>query len=145
MNVDVRYVLISDYATMDHAGKLVVAGMYLEDIVVQQVPTIVSSLVFTVLAKSPASPVNLKMRLRAPSRAVVIEGDVTVGPSPDPEGRSVVGFQFAQLPLPEEGRYSMSFSEHGKDAEEIEIHNFRVLAGPIPSHLVPQQLKSSTV
>lgn len=143
---DIRFVLMSDFATMDQSGKFVIGGMYTEDMIVPELPTVVPILVFTVFARSPSKEIDLTMRIRAPSGAIVVGGDVILSPSPPQQGtdgRSIMGFQFNGLKLSEAGQYRMTLSLRSDPGNEIEIHDFRVAVGQIPEHLVAEDLKLS--
>jgi hypothetical protein len=70
--LNVRYVLLSDYATVDHTGKLIVAGLYTEDLVVPSLPALLSTLVLTVLVETPEKKLKLRLSIEAPSDVIVI-------------------------------------------------------------------------
>ncbi len=126
----IRYVLISDYATIDHSGKLIVAGLYTEDLVVPSVPTLLGSLVLTVLAEAPANKLAFQINLVAPSGAIVIGGGGEVEPSGVVDGaraRAILGFQFNQILLTEPGDYKLMLADASKPSELFEIHRFRLV------------------
>ena len=78
--LDVRYVLISDYATVDHQGKLVIAGLYTEDLVVQTVPSVLNSLVLTIVAETPAKQLDFVLKVETPSGKVLMVAGVQLPP-----------------------------------------------------------------
>lgn len=127
---NVRYVLVSDYATIDHTGKLIVAGLYTEDLVVPSVPTLLSSVVVTVLAETPETKLDFRLMIESPSGALLMGGGGQIGPVPHLEGsrpRAILGFQFNQIILTEGGDYKIMISGVADDAEKFEIHRFRLV------------------
>jgi hypothetical protein len=127
---NVRYVLVSDYATIDHTGKLIVAGLYTEDLVVPSVPTILAALVVTILAEMPDTKRNFRLTVETPSGVPLIGGGGEIGPAPYIEGsrpRAILGFQFNQVVLSEGGDYKIMVSDAGEDSEKFEIHRFRLI------------------
>ena len=144
---DIRFVLMSDFATLDQSGKFVIGGMYTEDMIIPQLPTAIPILVFTVFARSPTKDIDLTMRIRAPSGGMLIGGDVVLSPSPaqeGTEGRSIMGFQFNNLKFSEAGKYRMTLALRSEPENEFEIHDFRVAVGQIPEFLVAENLKLSS-
>jgi hypothetical protein len=127
---NVRYVLVSDYATIDHTGKLVIAGLYTEDFVVPSVPTILSSVVLTVLAEMPDAKRNFRLTVETPSGVPLMGGSGEIGPAHHTEGsrpRVILGFQFNQVILSEGGDYKVMVSDVGEDSQKFEIHRFRLI------------------
>ena len=127
---NVRYVLVSDYATIDHTGKLIVAGLYTEDLVVPSVPTILSSIVVTILAEMPDTKRSFRLMVETPSGVPLMGGSGEIGPAPYIEGsrpRTILGFQFNQVVLSEGGDYKIMVSDVDEDSEKFEIHRFRLI------------------
>jgi hypothetical protein len=136
MNVPlkVRYVLISDYAAVDNRGKLVVGGLYTEDLVVPSVPSVLGSFIITILAESPAQSLDFVLTVEMPSGKVLMGADGTVGTQPATEGarpRTLLGFQFNQVVLPEGGEYRILIADRANADEKFEIHRFRVVVDPV--------------
>jgi hypothetical protein len=130
---DVRYVLVSDYATIDHTGKLIIAGLYTEDIVVPVAPLFLSSLVITILAKPPASKVNFQLSLLAPNDSIIAGGGGELEPVESLKGsnaRAILGFQFNQIVLPEGGNYRIVVAETASPNKQVQIHDFNVVINP---------------
>jgi hypothetical protein len=142
--LNVRYVLISDYATVDHTGKLIVAGLYTEDLVVPSVPSMLGTFVLTILAEAPTQPLDFVLTVETPSGAVLIGGQGMIAPEPGTEGarpRAVVGFQFHQIVLPEGGEYKIMLARAENAEEKFEIHRFRVVVNP-QAHLAANAPRS---
>jgi hypothetical protein len=128
--LNIRYVLISDYATVDQSGKLVVAGLYTEDLIVPSVPSALGTLVLTVLAETPERILNFQLTVETPSGAVLMGGDGKISAGPNAEGsrpRTLLGFQFHQVVLPEGGDYKVMIADRDNVDEKFEIHRFRVV------------------
>jgi hypothetical protein len=131
--LNVRYVLISDYAAVDNRGKLVVAGLYTEDLVIPSVPSVLGSFIITILAESPTRPFDFVLTVEMPSGGVLMGGDGTIGTEPATEGarpRTVLGLQFNQVVLPEGGEYKIMIADRVNADEKFEIHRFRVIVNP---------------
>ncbi len=129
----VRYVLVSDYATIDHTGKLIIAGLYTEDLVVPVAPLLLSSLVVTILAKPPATKINFQLSLLAPNDSVIAGGSAEIEPAKSLKGanaRAILGFQFNQIVLPEGGNYRIVVAETASPEKQIKIHDFNVVINP---------------
>jgi hypothetical protein len=126
--LNVRYVLVSDYATIDHTGKLVVAGLYTEDLVVPSVPTVLNSLVLSILAETPSKTMGFQVTLESPSGTVVMGGDAEIAaPQETSIGtrpRALLGFQFGQVVLPEGGDYRIMIADRTNPTDKFEIHRF---------------------
>jgi hypothetical protein len=128
-SLKVRYVLISDYGTIDRAGKLVLAGLYTEDLIVPDVPATVSTFVVTIVAEAPKKTLRFSVRIVSPSDIAVAGGEGELEQMPVVEGaspRAVLGFQFQQISFPEGGKYRLLFTDVST-GDETEIHSFRVV------------------
>ncbi|QIO34656.1 DUF6941 family protein [Bradyrhizobium sp. 1(2017)] len=128
----VRYVLVSDYATVDHAGKLVIAGLYTEDMVVPALPAMFSTLVITILTETPTESVSFRFTVEAPSGAVAAGGGGKLDPSENLQGtrpRAIVGFQFNSIVFTEGGEYKLVVSDMDGPDRHV-IHQFRVVVDP---------------
>jgi hypothetical protein len=131
--LNIRYVLISDYATVDHTGKLVVAGLYTEDMVVPSVPSILGTFVLTIVAETPAQPLDFVLTVEMPSGKILMGGEGRIASEPGTEGarpRALVGFQFHQVVLPEGGEYKIMLARGENSEDKFEIHRFRVVVNP---------------
>jgi hypothetical protein len=129
----VRYVLISDYATVDHSGKFVIAGLYTEDLVVPSIPAVVSPIVLTVLLEGPERDLKLRFTVEAPSGSQIIVADGAIGRAIPTEGtrpRAVVGFQFSQVLFSEAGEYKVIVTNAENEKERLQIHEFNVVVNP---------------
>jgi|ERR1700751_4835676 hypothetical protein len=128
----VRYVLVSDYATVDRGGKLVIAGLYTEDLVVPSLPTLIGSLVFTVLAEPPKEKRKFRFEVESPSGLIVLGADGEIEPIPNRDGaraRAILGFQFGQAVFNEAGEFKVFLSTPDR-TERSEIHRFRLIIDP---------------
>ncbi|OKO87575.1 hypothetical protein AC629_13630 [Bradyrhizobium sp. NAS80.1] len=129
---NVRYVLVSDYGTVEHAGKLVIAGLYTEDMVVPALPAIFSSLVFTVIAETPAETTDYRFTVEAPSGGIVIGAEGRLAPLDNRQGtrpRAIIGFQFNGLVFEEPGDYSVVVASPDGSNRNV-IHQYRIVVDP---------------
>jgi hypothetical protein len=145
----VRYVLVSDYATVDRGGKLLIAGLYVEDLVVPSLPTLISSLVFTVLAEPPKERRKFRFEVESPSGLIVLGADGEIDPVPNMDGaraRAILGFQFNQAMFNEAGEFKVFLSTPER-TERSEIHRFILIVDPnvgIASPVQPTPEASTT-
>ena len=133
--LNVRYVLISDYATVDHSGKLVIGGMYTEDIALESFPFFLNTLVFTILIEAPEHEVRFKFEVLSPTENALYSADGEIRLTPSMKGsrpRSIVGFQFRATTVNEPGEYSVRLT-NSATSEQIEIHRFRFIQNPAPA------------
>lgn len=138
---NVRYVLVSDYAAQERGGKIIIAGLYTEDIMVESLPANFP-LNITVVAKSPDELTDYRMRILDPSGKQVISGQFAVVPgdkSKAGEPRSIVGFGLSNFSATEAGIYKLMVGRPDGQ-EEYEIHSFGIFIGQIPDELKPGKL-----
>ncbi|HEV7283896.1 MAG TPA: hypothetical protein VGN75_03490 [Kaistia sp.] len=130
-NFDLRWVMISDYSSQDETGKLVLAGVYAEDIVFAGPPPAIMPRVVATLCIAPKVPkFNVEYALiredGEPFMKVTgaLEGDGEVGR----RDRAILRIPFPEGPFPGAGTYLILLGD-GPD-HLVEAHRFEMSVTP---------------
>jgi hypothetical protein len=124
---DFRWAIISDYSNQDEEGKLMLAGVYAEDIVFrgeapQEMPPL--QITFCIAPKAPAFTVHFALIRESGEPIMRMTGHVSTDEEVGRRDRATLRLPIAPGPFPGEGAYLILLGD--KQSQMEEVHRFEI-------------------